>query len=141
MRLQVAERPDRRDVREASQRRKLGTELRRVSGDDENVEWQFFRGGSGLETAVASCEIETPQWPVPENRPAFGAGDPGNRHSTANLRKLRPTLAVGHRINRAPPVELMVSFAQPEERTSTAGKCDCARASVHLQFLNDFPCL
>ena len=73
-----------------------------------------------------------------KDRPPFRAYKQRNRHATADFRKLRSPLAVRHRINRTPPVELMASFAQPKERTRAAGKCDSTCASINLKFLDDF---
>src|SRR5258708_10463981 len=137
MRLLVAERPERRHLREPGDPRVLAHGLRGIPGDDdEAVERKW---GRRRHPALRASEIEGAERLMDEERPAAGADQPLHRHASAVRPQLVPALPVAHDVDGSAAIELRSAFTERQQRRVADQELDDA-GLVCAQLLGGLPC-
>ena len=134
MRLQVTERPQRRQLGFPSQPRVLSHHSHRVTAvNDEQIQ----HGRSlWIETAFRAREIELTQRLMNEHRPAAGPDQPRNWRAPAVCSQAVAALATAHFVLVAPPIKLWPTFAKAEHWSITQIEKDGSSLLIDAKFLN-----
>src|SRR5207247_3344710 len=137
MRLQVTERPQRRQLGFPSQPRVLSHHSHRVTAvNDEQIQ----HGRSlWIETAFRAREIELTQRLMNEHRPAAGPDQPRNWRATAVCSQAVAALATAHFVLVAPPIKLWPTFAKAEHWSITQIEKNGSSLLIDAKSLNHSP--
>ena len=138
VRLHVAERPQRRQLRIPGDPRVLTDDHGGIlRGHDEHVERQRIAGRR--QRAFAAGEIECTERVMDEHAPAVGPHQPLDGHAAAMRPELVAALAIAHAIHRPLAIELRAAFAKAEQRPLWQLKREARLLRAENQALDGLP--
>ena len=138
MRLLIAERPERRHLRESCQPRVFGHDPGGLAArHHEDVQRQRGRQVSRDVFALAAGQVDRSIRSMDEHGPAGRADQPGDGDPTAVGAEAISTLAAPHPVGGAPAVELRAALAQPQHRAVSLVERERAGPLIHPEPLHE----